>query len=308
MTGSHGGPADVAPPEAGIASMTGFSRSDGTVGGFSWSWEARSVNGRSLDVRCRLPAGFERLDAAARAEIGRRIRRGNVTVQLGVSREAAAGGVRINRAFLDKMIELARELEGRGCAPPRADGLLGLRGVIETDDETDEEGRSALETAVGTGLSAALDALADARREEGARLLPLLRGQLDRMVELVTEATAHAAAQPAALKERLRASLATLLENASALSEERLAQEAAVLVGKSDVREELDRLSAHLSQAQQRLTEGGAIGRRLDFLCQEFNREANTLCAKSPDVELTRVGLELKATIEQFREQVQNIE
>jgi uncharacterized protein (TIGR00255 family) len=288
--------------------MTGFARIEGSHGAHAWIWELRSVNARSLDVRCRIPAGFERLEPVARAEAGKRFRRGNIALTLTLARSEAIPQLRINRPLLDEVLALARELEGAGAAPPRLDTLLTMRGVIEPVDQADEDVRIAVEQAMERTLGDALGRLAAARAEEGARLAPVLGEHIDRIEHLVSAAGACAAAQPEALKERLRSQVAALLEASPALPEDRLAQEAAILVTKADIREELDRLSAHIEQARALMTGGGAIGRRLDFLCQEFNREANTLCSKSSEVELTRIGLELKAAIEQFREQIQNIE
>ncbi len=302
MTASAAGP--VAPA---VASMTGFARADAGHGPQAWTWEARSVNSRSLDVRCRLPAGLDRLDSTVRAEAGRRFKRGNVSVTLAMARAEPVSRLRINRDLLDQVLAVSRELAAAGAAPPRLDALLAVRGVIEPVEEEQAE-QEQLDAALLCSLGTMLDSLALARAEEGARLAAVLRDQLDRIATLTQAAAATAAAQPEALKARLRHLVAELLEAAPALPEERLAQEAALLVGKADVREELDRLSAHVAQARGLLAEGVAIGRRLDFLCQELNREANTLCSKAADVELTRIGLDLKATIEQFREQVQNIE
>lgn len=288
--------------------MTGFARAVGRHEGLEWAWEARSVNGRSLDVRCRLPAGLERLETTVRARVARHFRRGNLNLQLVLARPEGSVSLRVNRPLLDQILAIARELEGAGLAPPRLDGLLALRGVLEAVDEPDESQRAALDAALEQSLEEALERLGAARIAEGANLLPALTRHLDDIERLVTAAAEAGAAQPAVLKQRLRTQVEALLDAAPALPEERLAQELAILVGKADVREELDRLSAHLSQARSLLAEGQAIGRRLDFLCQEFNREANTLCSKAADLSLTQLGLDLKAAIEQLREQIQNIE
>ncbi len=301
--------AEPAPrPSAAVASMTGFARADGSHGTYVWTWEARSVNGKSLDVRCRVANGFERIEPVVRAAVPRRFKRGNVSLNLSVSVGESAPRLRINRAVLDDVLAIAGELEAAGATRPRLDALLAVRGVIEPVEEEDEAARGAAEAAIQQSLEAVLDRLAAARVEEGGRLLPTLTGRLDRIAELVAAAKASAEAQPAALTERLRSQVAALLEASPALPEDRLAQEAALLIAKADIREELDRLTAHIEQARGLLAAAGAVGRRLDFLCQEFNREANTLCSKAADVELTRIGLDLKATIEQLREQVQNIE
>ncbi len=300
-------PAAAASPEL-LASMTGFARVEGSHGGLGWTWEARSVNGRSLDLRVRLAGGYEGLEPQARAEATRRFKRGSVSLNLTLARAEGVVGLRLNRALLGQVLAIARELEGAGAAPPRLDALLAVRGIIEPVEAEDPAERPVVEAAMAATLGQALDLLAAARAEEGARLRPVLGAQLDRIAALVAAAGANAASQPAAVRQRLRAMLDALFQASPALPEERLAQEAALLLGRADVREELDRLIAHVEQARDLLAAGGAVGRRLDFLCQEFNREANTLCSKAADVALVRIGLDLKATIEQFREQVQNIE
>jgi len=217
--------------------------------------------------------------------------------------------IRVNRDMLAQLASLAAELAGEiEAAPPRLDGLLGLRGVIETAEDDSEDVTERRRGAVLDGWTAALDRLAAARSAEGERLAAALREQLGELSALVEKAAGCAAAQPAALRERLRGLLANAAEVVPAVSEERVAQELAMLVTRADIREELDRLRAHLAQAAELLRKDEAIGRQLDFLCQELNREANTLCSKSGDIELTRIGLALKLAIEQFREQVQNIE
>ncbi|MEE8143779.1 MAG: YicC/YloC family endoribonuclease [Kiloniellales bacterium] len=293
--------------------MTGFARREGGDARVTWSWEIKSVNGRSLDVRCRVPSGHERLEAAARAALPKACARGNVSIALSVGRGDVAPGLRVNRDLLDQVIALAGELEtslGSGqVAPPRLDGLLAIRGVLETanEDEPAEE-TAAREAAMQGDLEAALDDLVAARRGEGTHLKAAVEAHLTTVETLTAAAAACAATQPDALRERLKTQVEALLDSVPALSEDRLAQEAALLIARGDVREELDRLGAHVAAARALLAEGGTVGRRLDFLCQEFNREANTLCSKSSDVGLTRIGLDLKSAIEQLREQVQNIE
>jgi uncharacterized protein (TIGR00255 family) len=289
--------------------MTGFARSDGALGAHSWTFEIKSVNGRNLDVRSRLPSGFDQLDQQIRAAVAARLKRGSVSVSLAVLRQNAATQYRVNRDLLDRLVALSHEIAGAGVEPARVDGLLAVRGVVEAVEEPEsEEERAEVEVAMLATLDQALGRLADARLAEGARLITVLSNHLAEIERLVRAAGDTAAAQPAALRERLRTQLAALLEAVPALPEERLAHEAALIVSKADVREELDRLAAHVAAARDLLARGGAVGRQLDFLCQEFNREANTLCSKSADVELTRIGLALKAAIEQLREQVQNIE
>jgi uncharacterized protein (TIGR00255 family) len=292
----------------GVASMTGFARAEGDELGITWVWELKSVNGKSLDLRLRLAPGFDSLEPQLRATLAQRFRRGNFSASLAVSRTAPAA-VRVNREALAQLVVLMNELAGEiEAAPPRIDGLLALRGVIETvEDESDvvlEERRRAV---LGSWVLA-IDRLASARVEEGARLTFILRSQMAEMLALIEAAAGCAAAQPEAIRERLQTMLANLADLVPGMPEERVAQEMALLVARSDVREELERLRAHVEQVADLLQQDEAVGRRLDFLCQELNREANTLCSKSADIELTRIGLSLKAAVEQFREQVQNIE
>ena len=293
-----------------ISSMTGFARAGGGAGARAWCWEARSVNGRGLDVRLRLPSGHDAIEPQARAAAAERFQRGSLTLSLNLVEAPEGAAWRINEAALDHAVEAVRRLKARlPELTVSADGLLALRGVLETGEaaEGDEE-RTAREAAMLASLGQALDALRQARREEGRRLQDLLLGQLEAIAGFAAAARATAAAQPEALKSRLRDQVAALLEGSPALSEERLAQEAALLAARADVREELDRLDAQVAAARELIAAGGAVGRRLDFMAQEFNREANTLCSKSSDVALTRVGLELKAAIDQFREQAANVE
>lgn len=293
-----------------IASMTGFARSDGTDGVLRWTWEVKSVNGRNLDVRSRLAPGTEALEPRVRKAVSEVCRRGNVSVTLRTVREASGGSLRLNQEVADSLVEVLGALGGQvKAAPPTLDGLLRVPGLVELveRDETEEE-RSRREAAMLKSLDEAIASLVKARREEGAALNRVIEGQLADIDQLIGQARETAATQPEALKARLRQQVEALLDASPALPEDRLAQEAALLAAKADVREELDRLAAHVGAAREMLQAGGAIGRRLDFLAQEFNREANTLCSKSSDIALTRIGLELKARIEQFREQVQNIE
>ncbi|MGH7098595.1 MAG: YicC/YloC family endoribonuclease [Stellaceae bacterium] len=291
-----------------VVSMTGFARAEGEGNGIAWVWEAKSVNGRALDLRLRLPPGFDALEPRLRAELAGRFRRGSFSANLTVARTTAPP-LRVNREALAQLVALMSELRGEiDAAPPRLDGLLAVRGVVEPIEDEAEPVIAERRRALLSGWTTALDRLAAARAEEGVRLAALLDTQLAEIAALVEAAARSAAAQPAALRERLRANLATLAEQVPVIPEERIAQELALLVARSDVREEIERLRAHLAQAAELLRQDEPAGRRLDFLCQELNREANTLCAKSADIELTRIGLALKAGIEQFREQVQNIE
>ena len=291
-----------------VSSMTGFARAEGDRLGIAWVWELKSVNGKSLDVRLRLAPGFDSLEPQLRAAVAGRFRRGNFSASLTVSRTAPAA-VRVNRETLAQLVSLMNELAGEiEAAPPRIDGLLALRGVVEMVEDEPEAVLEERRYAVLDSWGFALDRLAEARAEEGARLGVVLHSQLSELDGLVEAASECAAAQPAAIRQRLLTALAGLSDLVPGMPDERVAQEMALLIARADIREELDRLRAHIEQAADLLKQDEAVGRRLDFLCQELNREANTLCSKSADIELTRVGLSLKAAIEQFREQVQNIE
>ena len=290
--------------------MTGFARAEGAHGKVHWTWEVKSVNGRSLEVRCRLPQRMDWLEPLAREAAAARLNRGHVGIALAIDQTDTPVDLRLNEALLERLLAVAAVLAADGrAAPPRIDGLLGLRGVVETvvpdEDETLREARDA---ALVSSLHDALDNLAIARRAEGAQIEATLRVQLDEIEALADRAAAAPALTPEAIKARLAEKLAALLDDDTGLPEDRIAQEAALLAIKADVREELDRLRAHLVGARDLLDDGEASGRRLDFLCQEFNREANTLCSKSNDLALTRIGLDLKAVIDQVREQVQNVE
>jgi uncharacterized protein (TIGR00255 family) len=288
--------------------MTGFARAAGDGFGISWVWELKSVNGRALDLRLRLAAGYDGIEPELRGGLARRFRRGSFSAGLSIARTAPAV-LRVNRELLAQLLGVVAELGGSvKAARPRLDGLLALKGVVETVDDEPEAVLAARRDAVLAGWAAAVEGLVAARAEEGARLAAELAAQLDEMTRLVAAAEGSAAAQPAAIRARLVSVLSDLGAEIPALPAERIAQEVALIAARADVREELARLSAHLAQAGELLQASEAVGRRLDFLCQELNREANTLCAKSADIELTRIGLALKAAVEQFREQVQNVE
>jgi uncharacterized protein (TIGR00255 family) len=293
--------------------MTGYARAEGRDTQVSWVWEAKSVNGRGLEIRCRLPSGHDALEVAARETANRKLKRGNLQVSLNVSRIAEAPAMRVNHELLDQILTLVDGIGAshQNIAPARWDGILAIKGVLEpmeAEAEDAETVRTARETAMKVTLEQALDQLAAMRLSEGARIQQVLLSQLDEISALAERAGACAALRPEAVRERLRHQVAAVLEAAPSLPEDRIAQEVALIAVKADVREELDRLRAHVAAARELIAAGGAVGRKLDFLSQEFNREANTLCSKSSDVELTRVGLDLKAVIDQFREQVQNIE
>lgn len=291
-----------------ISGMTGFGRAEGAAEGWSWAVEARSVNGRNLEVRFRGPPGFDGLERAAREQAQARFTRGQVTVGVQAKRLEGVNAVRLNLEQLERYLAAGQTyIAGGKAGPPSLDGLLALKGVIETEDAVeDPEARAGLEAAMAASIGQALDGLLQARREEGAALKGLLSGFLARIAELVGKAETVAGEQPAAIKERFAKRMADLIGDGA--DEARIVQEAAVMAVKADVREELDRLGGHVDAARQLLAGDGGVGRRLDFLTQEFMREANTLCSKSASRDLTAIGLDLKAVIDQFREQVQNIE
>jgi len=291
--------------------MTGFARAEGGDVNLRWTWEVKSVNGRNLDIRVRVPGGFEALEPGVRAAVPERLKRGNVSIGLVLTRSQQPARARINKELLEQVMALAEEVRLRlKTEPPRPDGLLAVRGVVEPaeEEELPEEQREARAARMAADFGKALAALAQMRQDEGARLSAIVNQQLSDIERLCAAASTSAATQPAALQARLKQQLELLLATTPALPEERLAQELALLITKADVREELDRLGVHIAAARKLLKEGGAVGRKFDFLCQEFNREANTLCSKSVDSELTAIGLDLKAAIDQMREQVQNIE
>jgi uncharacterized protein (TIGR00255 family) len=297
--------------EKNLASMTGFARAQGESGTASFVWELRSVNGRGLDVKLRLPSGLDALELPLRDLAAKSFKRGNVSGTLSIKRDSVAN-VAVDAAALERVKTLALELAGAmpGAPAPRAELLLALPGVMRgaQPQEESEEERAALVDAVRTGFVQALEGLAASRAAEGQKLAAIAGANLQEISHLRDAAALEAAKQPELHRARLAAQLAELIVGTPNLPEERIAQEIALLATKSDVREELDRLSAHIEGARTLLAEGVAVGRKLDFLMQEFNREANTLCSKSASVPLTNIGLALKAAIEQLREQVQNIE
>ena len=294
-----------------LASMTGFARAAAQVLDRAILWEARSVNGRGLDVRLRLPPGFDRLESEIRARAARRLERGNASFNLSIEAPPQTSKIQINRAALDEIMSVVRDVQSAvDAAAPRLDGLLGLRGVIETVAEPglDDAGQAELDAAILSAFDACLDGLVAARAAEGKALAAILGATLDEIETLCAEAAANAAARAPAIRARLDAQLAELLAGQTAIDPQRLAHEAALLAVKADVREELDRLGAHIAQARDLFAKGKGIGRKLDFLSQEFNREANTLCSKSGDIALTRTGLALKTAIDRLREQAANVE
>lgn len=293
-----------------LKSMTGFARTDGSFGDTSWFWEIRSVNGRSLDLRLRLPAGFERLEPQVRTRAQEHLVRGNCTVSLTVKREAGQLEIRLNEAALGQAKAVADQAQKLTLlAPATLDTLLGMRGVVEVGEpEESEEQRDALTAALLTGLSDALEQLVGARISEGQRLEEVIQTQLVSISSLVTAASGIMAEQPAQITARLREQIARLDEAGASLEPERLHQEGLLLAAKADIQEELDRLNAHVAAAGELIDSGQPAGRKLEFLAQEFNREANTICSKAAGIEISKIGLELKSVIDQLREQVQNIE
>ncbi|WP_279578264.1 YicC/YloC family endoribonuclease [Methylobacterium sp. J-078] len=287
--------------------MTGFARASGTTGPAQWAWEARSVNGRGLDVRLRVPNGYDAIGEVARTALQKTLTRGQCQLNLSLTRADTAPRVRINEALLAELAAtIARVPRPEGIAPATLDGLLTVRGVIEADEEPGAD-TEALARDLAEGVVRLVADLVEARRAEGRALRTVIEGQLSEMARLTALAEACPARTPEAVKARLAATVASLVE-AGGLDPDRLHQEAVLLAAKADVREELDRLQAHLASAAELLAAGGPIGRKLDFLAQELGREANTLCAKANDIALSRIGLDLKAVVEQFREQVQNVE
>jgi uncharacterized protein (TIGR00255 family) len=293
-----------------LSSMTGFARSHGASGSYAWAWEIKSVNGKGLDLRLRVPPGWDAIEAAARTRAAEALARGSLQAALTVERSGALPTVRINAAVLEAVLAAVGQLAPRiNASPPSLDGLLALKGVMEvSDSEENEAERRAAEAAITKGFAEAIIALTEMRRHEGTALGQVLATRLDEIGALALRADHAPGRQPEAVRARLAEQIATLLAQSERFDPDRLHQEAILIATKADVREELDRLAAHVAQAKILIAQGGSIGRRLDFLAQELNREANTLCAKANDVELTNIGLELKAAVEQFREQVQNVE
>lgn len=294
-----------------LNSMTGFARVEGIRGAVRWHWELRSVNGKGLDARLRLPPGMDGIEQRLRTELARHLKRGNCQINLVLDRSEMAAPLRVNRAALAVVMEAIGDIQKvMEVMPPRPEGILALKGVLENAEDAveDEDARTALEEALVSSFTEGVKALASARAEEGAKLETVLTGHVNEIERLTRNAEDCPAAAPSALQARLKEQLQEMLGDGAAIAEDRVAQEAALLATRADIREEIDRLKAHVEQARELLSSGEAVGRRLDFLTQEFNREANTLCSKAADVILTRIGLDLKAVIDQFREQIQNVE
>ena len=290
--------------------MTGFARQDGAHEGWRWAWELKSVNGRGLEMRFRLPPGFEAIEPALRAAVTERFKRGSVFASLQLDADAARSHMRVNETALAGALAALQAISEKlpNPAPPSAADVLSLRGVWEqADDAEDDAVLEARNSAIIASFAAGLDALAAVRANEGAAMAGVIAGHVDEIETLTKKADATAAATLGAIRDRIAAQLNELLAGGP-IPEERVAQEAAVMAIKADVREELNRLAAHVEAARALLARGGAIGRELDFLTQELNRETNTLCAKAQDMSLKQTGLDLKKTVDQLREQVQNVE
>jgi uncharacterized protein (TIGR00255 family) len=293
-----------------LRSMTGFARASGSGEGYRFAWELRSVNGRGLDIRVRVPQGFERLDVVARERVAAELSRGNIQASLSVDADAAGDRFRINEEVLAEVLKAMDLIAAKtNVRPASLDGILSLRGVVEiADSEPDEAVRNALDVRIVAALEVALAELVAMRTREGTALAAVLVTRLDEIARLTDAAEVHPARAPEAIRARLAEQVAALLDSAPALDRDRLHQEAVLIATRADIREEIDRLQAHVAAARQLIAAGGPAGRRLDFLAQEFNREVNTLCAKANDRGLTAIGLDLKAVVDQLREQIQNVE
>ncbi|MGE0628969.1 MAG: YicC/YloC family endoribonuclease [Hyphomicrobiaceae bacterium] len=288
--------------------MTGFARTDGTQGPARWHWELRSVNGRGLDLRFRLPPGFDSLEPRLREAAQRRLTRGSVTISLTLHRDTTATEIRLNEAVLTQVVRAAaRVRELTGGEPPRVDALLAIRGVLEVLEPEDGAGDELAKDLMAT-FEQALNAMVEARASEGTRLAAVISDRLSAIEIEVAKVTASPARSVEAISTRIAEQVARLTDASPALDPGRLHQEAILLATRSDVEEELKRLGSHVAAARELIASKDAVGRKLDFLAQEFNREANTLCSKANDAEITRAGLQLKTVIDQLREQIQNIE
>ncbi len=293
-----------------LSSMTGFARSHGTSGPYAFEWELKSVNAKGFDFRMRLPPGWDDIEVTARKRATELLSRGTVYANLSVKRTGAASVVRINDEVLSSILKVAAEISARTDAvAPSVDGLLGIKGVIEVvEPESDEAELQAARAAVTAAFEQALQSLIDMRKREGTALGQILAQRMDEIERLAKRAEAAPGRKPEAIRARIAEQVALLLDTSDRFDPDRLSQEAIMIAAKADIREELDRIASHIAQTRELLGKGGAVGRRLDFLAQEFNREVNTTCSKSNDIELTNTGLEMKNVVEQFREQVQNLE
>ena len=293
-----------------LSSMTGFARSHGTSGPYAFEWELKSVNAKGFDLRMRLPPGWDEIETIARKRATELLSRGTVYANLTVKRGNALSTVRVNEDVLNSILRIAADLAGKiDAVAPSVDGLMAIKGVIEVvEPEADEEEEKAAKIAVASAFEEALAALVAMRQREGATLGEILTQRMHEIETLASKAEAAPGRRPEAIRARLAEQIAVLLETSDRFDSDRLNQEALMMAAKADIREELDRIASHISQAREMIGKGGAVGRRLDFLAQEFNREVNTCCSKSNDIDLTNTGLEMKNVVEQFREQVQNLE
>ena len=293
-----------------LSSMTGFARSNGASGPYAFEWELKSVNAKGFDLRMRLPPGWDDLEALAKKRAGEVLSRGTVYANLNVKRTNAVSTIRINEEVLASIVRVAGVLAGKiDAVAPSIDGLLGIKGVIEVvEPESDEAEDKAAKAAAAAGFEQALANLVEMRQREGVTLGQILSQRMDEIESLAKKVEAAPGRKPDAIRARLAEQIAALLESSDRFDPDRLNQEAIMIAAKADIREELDRIASHVSQAREMIGKGGPVGRRLDFLAQEFNREVNTCCSKSNDLELTNAGLEMKNVVEQFREQVQNLE
>jgi uncharacterized protein (TIGR00255 family) len=293
-----------------LSSMTGFARSHGTSGPYSFEWELKSVNAKGFDLRMRMPPGFDEVETVARKRATEVLSRGTVYANLTVKRSNAASTVKINEEVLNSVLRIAADLASKiDAVAPSVDGLMNIKGVIEVvEPEADEDEEKAAKAAVAAAFEEALTALVAMRNREGSTLGEILSQRLGEIETLSKKAESAPGRKPEAIRARLAEQIATLLETSDRFDADRLTQEALMMATKADIREELDRIASHITQSREMLKKGGPVGRRLDFLSQEFNREVNTCCSKSNDLELTNTGLEMKNVVEQFREQVQNLE
>lgn len=293
-----------------LSSMTGFARSHGNSGPYAFEWELKSVNAKGFDFRVRLPPGWDDVETAARKRAADALSRGTVYANLSVRRANALSSVRVNDDVLSAILKIAGDLAGKiDAVAPSIDGLLAIKGVIEVvEPDSDEAQDKAARAAVTAAFETALTALVAMRKREGATLGDILLQRMTEIETLAKRAEAAPGRKPEAMKARLSEQIAALLDASERFDSDRLHQEAVMIAAKADIREELDRIASHVSQAREMIGKGGAVGRRLDFLAQEFNREVNTCCSKSNDLELTSIGLDMKNVVEQFREQVQNLE
>src|ERR1700710_769748 len=293
-----------------LSSMTGFARSNGASGPYAFEWELKSVNAKGFDLRMRLPPGWDDLEAIAKKRAGEMLSRGTVYANLTVKRAGAVSSIRVNEDVLASIVKVAGVLAGKiDAVAPSIDGLLAMKGVIEVvEPESDETEDKAAKATIGSAFEQALASLVEMRKREGVTLGQILLQRLDEIESLAKKAEAAPGRKPEAIRARLAEQIAALLESSDRFDSDRLNQEAIMIAAKGDIREEIDRIASHISQAREMIGKGGPVGRRLDFLAQEFNREVNTCCSKSNDLELTNTGLEMKNVVEQFREQVQNLE